>query len=340
MTRRHTISNVPVHSLNKLEELALAIFKYDLSIAPEDWMVWVTHLSSYHASLSSPSCPQPISRPSTNPHIIVRKSLDTLLLAKVPTSPCSCCDHEVCPLGPPEPIFVGLEDTKKDGRHSERVYDEDVDVLEIDLDEDGPLREEYLPRRRTSGAGSLRRTQPAEKCERDRHLPPPARWSPAADEPIVRDQGRTHGQYVAPQPIAQMVLPPPPVPYQQSMEPHQGWLFGGYPPKQELGRLDYVSPGYHMAPSYTGGGFDCAYPPPTHSRSHSLSYNQVIGGQLQGRFRSYSQTQYDQGYSDVRFSDARNRPLAPGMWSNLEPQIGYPAYYDRPFEFYPRPVKV
>ncbi|KAH9951668.1 hypothetical protein B0H21DRAFT_186114 [Amylocystis lapponica] len=338
----HTISNVPIRSLNKLEELALDIFKYDLSISPEDWLDWLSDLSQYHASLSSPSCPQPISRPSSNPHIIVRKAIDTLLQAKVPVST-RHCDNELCISGPPIPIFVGLEDSGHDCWQAEHAYDNDVDVLEIDLDEDGPLREEYLPRRRVSGAGSIKRPHLSEKVlEQDRQLPPPAKWSPQGDEPIARST-RAHGQYVAPRPVAHLSLPSM-VSFPQVVDHHrQAWSFSGYPPKQELiGRQDYVAPPtYHIPPPYLVG-FDYTYPhPQMHTRSHSLSYNQAIGVQSQGRFRSYSQTRYDQGYSDVRLSENRYLPPAPApsLWTNLEPSR-YSAYHDRPFDFHQCSLKV
>jgi hypothetical protein len=83
--------------------------------------------------------------------------------------------HEVD--GVPEPVFYGIGDYKT-GSEGEQLQ-QDVDVLEIDLDEDGPLREEYLPKRRINSASSRARS------DSSRTLPPPAKWSPAADEPIM-----------------------------------------------------------------------------------------------------------------------------------------------------------
>lgn len=75
------------------------------------------------------------------------------------------------------------------------------DILDIDLDEDGPLREEYLPKRRISSA---RDTEPAripfKPVAPERALPPPAKWSPEHDEPIMWPQSRPVRSYLAPRP--------------------------------------------------------------------------------------------------------------------------------------------
>ncbi|KAF7980949.1 hypothetical protein HWV62_36185 [Athelia sp. TMB] len=195
-----SISNVPITSLNRLESLALDIFSHDLSTPPRAWSQWLSHLSSYHQSLSSPVRSQPISRPSSNPHSIVRKALEEIAQAPIGI------DQSI-----PEPVFIGLEYRRMERQGLEDTALEGVDVLEIDLDEDGPLRQEYMPKRRVSRAGSInsaafkegleQRSQDWEKRERmpepERILPPPAKWSPAADEPIFRDRGRISGEYVA-----------------------------------------------------------------------------------------------------------------------------------------------
>ncbi|KAH9844212.1 uncharacterized protein C8Q71DRAFT_697335 [Rhodofomes roseus] len=329
----HTISNVPVQSLNKLESLALDIFRYDLSISTHEWTDWLSHIHEYHTSLHSPACPQPISRPSSSPHTITRKAIERLIQVGVGRG---CCQDATCTM-PPEPVFAGLEDEKRDQADAP-VYDEDV--LEIDLDEDGPLREEYLPRRRVSSVSSSRRAQATEKVvEPERILPPPARWSPAADEPIMRDV-RISRQYVAPQPMGHVpaIVPPPP-PFHQVLQPQQPtWPYGGYGHKQEqMTSATYAPPPVYARPSHVG--FDYAYPATHgHSRSQSLSYNQAVGDHAQGRHRAYSQTRYDQGYSDVRFSENHFALPLPALtrWS---PGAVYPPFYDRPSE-YQRPLKV
>ncbi|KAH9918244.1 uncharacterized protein BXZ73DRAFT_53102 [Epithele typhae] len=316
----HTISNVPIRSLNRLEALALDIFQYDLSIAPLDWTDWLSDIMAYHQALSSPMFPQPISRPSTSPHIIVRQALETLVNAG--TIDYAYSGNEVS--GPPMPIFVGLEDQKK--------TDEDTyvdDVLEIDLDEDGPLREEYLPRRRTSTRSFNAHADPYAKGS-ERALPPPAKWSPAADEPILRDSTRGHGQYVAPQPVSHLGLPPPPPQYQPSVDMHHpSWPIGGYVMRQDPARA--FPPPMYQAPH---PAFDYGYGVPTvhpsHGRSHSLSYNQAME-QAPARLRSFSQTQFDH---DVRVPEAQY--VSPPAWGTYN-RIGFPTSYDRPFGLSHRP---
>ncbi|OCH92903.1 hypothetical protein OBBRIDRAFT_392435 [Obba rivulosa] len=342
----HSISNVPIQSLNRLESLALELFDYHMSITPQEWEDWLSYLTAYHLSLSSPAFPQPISRPSTSPHTIIRKALESLLQAKVTGHTCQQCDEDICSAGPPEPVFLGVEERKREEAERECVQ-ENVDVLEIDLDEDGPLREEYLPRRRTSGAASTYRARES-AIEAQRTLPPPARWSPAGDEPIFRDNARGHGQYVAPQPMATMLFPPlpPPLPFAQTLDTRgQTWSHGGYLPGQEpAGRIDYPSaaPAYPAPITYVG--YEYVYPSHSHSRSQSLSYQQAISGQAlpHNRLRSYSQTRFDYGYSDVRMSENHYPPALPpaSAWSTLaRPDI--PSIHERPFEFLARPsVKV
>ncbi|EPT03706.1 hypothetical protein FOMPIDRAFT_1028558 [Fomitopsis schrenkii] len=330
----HTISNVPIQSLNKLESLALDIFRYDLTVPTHTWTDWLSCIHEYHTALHSPACPQPISRPSSSPHTIVRKAIERLINVGVGRS---CCEDAACTM-PPEPVFVGLEDEKR-AQPDAQNYDEDV--LEIDLDEDGPLREEYLPRRRVSSASSSRRVQVAERMvEPERFLPPPAKWSPAADEPIMRDV-RISKQYVAPQPMSHVpVAVPPPPPFHQVLQPQQfTWPYGGYGHEQEqMVSAAYAPPPVYARPSHVG--YDFAYSAAQgHSRSQSLSYNQAVGEHTQGRHRAYSQTGYDQGYSDVRFSENRYAPPPPVLtrWS---PGDVYPPLYDRAFEYPQRPLKV
>ena len=119
----------------------------------------------------------------------------------------------------PQPVFIGLEERlreKLDQAESEK------EVLEIDLDEDGPLRQEYLPKRHASNPTSQSSenatatlehntiNQKWNNCEipQMKQLPPPAKWSPAGDEPIFRDRNRISGNYVAVQaPAAAYVTP-------------------------------------------------------------------------------------------------------------------------------------
>lgn len=198
LINRQSISNVPVRFLNRLESSALTIFGHDLSISPQQWVTWLSHLSGYHSSLSS-AAQQPIGRPSANPHLIIKKALDELL--HTPTE-APHRDETSSVILPPGPVFIGLEERKREHAAREAAAEQsNSEILDIDLDEDGPLREEYLPKRRISNA---RDTEPArvpfKPIVPGRSLPPPARWSPEHDEPITWSHTRPVRSYLAPQP--------------------------------------------------------------------------------------------------------------------------------------------
>ncbi|KAJ7667733.1 hypothetical protein DFH06DRAFT_1267857 [Mycena polygramma] len=335
--RTHTISNVPIQTLNKLESLALDIFAYDLSVPSSDWSQWLSHLVSYHQLSSSPSHPQPISRPSTNPHAIVRRALDEIIHAPAAANYDSSS---------PQPVFIGLEERRRERMEKEQARS--IDVLEIDLDEDGPLREEYLPRRRVSGAASTRsfnsHEAPPPRVVVDnaqnwqshkvveKSLPPPARWSPAADEPILRESNRASGHYVAVQPP----LLPSMIPYQMAPNyhtphelgyPNQNWPPGGtFVPVKPQAMMAYVfdAPPLHVShPPYN------AYPfvpslALSHSRSQSLSYDQD-NSHSRNRLRSCSQS-FEYHCQDVRMGPNELAPSneADARWA-APAQYGYPA---------------
>ncbi|KAF8559063.1 hypothetical protein OG21DRAFT_1403557 [Imleria badia] len=186
----HTISNVPVQLLNKLEYFALDILSYDLSISSSAWSQWLNHLLSYHHSLSTTTYPRPIARPASNPNRIIRETIQEIMEA---------------PLGHSmnEPVFIGVEQRLKE-KFGLSTLPHEPEAFDIDLDEDGPLREEYLPRRRVSNGGSSHSQNGASvhllPLQGSISLPPPAKWSPAGDEPICRPTGRTAPMYLPVQP--------------------------------------------------------------------------------------------------------------------------------------------
>ncbi|KAF9221920.1 hypothetical protein BS17DRAFT_223991 [Gyrodon lividus] len=197
-----TISNVPVQLLNKLEYLALDIFSHDISISPSTWSQWLSHLLSYHHSLSTATFPQPISRPASSPHSIIRKTIQEIMEA-----PLVHLSNE--------PVFLGVEQRLKE-KFVFSSSSEDAESFDIDLDKDGPLRDEYLPKRRASNGSSTRSRSsesgipPRMDAASSHHLwlhnqvsaalPPPAKWSPAGDEPIYRPSDRTGAIYIPVQP--------------------------------------------------------------------------------------------------------------------------------------------
>ena len=304
---RHSISNVPIKSLNKLEALALSVFRYDLTIKAEDWAHWLNTLMEYHVSLSSPAFPQPISRPSASPHTIIRRSLETLIHA----------NHRWA-MNPEHPVFLGLEDKRREIEQLEQTYA--VDLADIDLDAEGPLRHEYVPKRRSSGAGPVRYSSQERPIDPVRELPPPARWSPAGDE-LVHPKAPSH--YMAPQSIP---LPPPPRP--------TAWLWSS-----EYGQPQVMAPN-HLS-------YDYAYAPQlsavSHSRSHSLSYHPQAPAQSQGHYRSYSQSRFNPypepqpRYNEHQYAPAP-APVTSSNWGLYERQ---PYAYERPIELNGRiPLKV
>ncbi|KAF6762594.1 hypothetical protein DFP72DRAFT_561120 [Ephemerocybe angulata] len=312
----HTISNIPIQVLNRLEMLALDVFAYDLTISPRDWNQWMVHLKSYHLSLASPHL-QPISRPSSNPHSIIRKAIDEILQAPTTGDPGS-------PI--PQPVFLGIEERKQEKIEAQAAA---FEVQNIDLDEDGPLREEYLPRRRSnvSSTNNLRISRSSDSenlhCGSTavaKPLPPPAKWSPEADEPILRDRNRSSGQYVAVQPTNPypytMAYRAPEVVYSQSWDASS---FAG--PFKAYPAYSYGQPPATMnAAQY--------YPPPsmatmTHSRSQSLFYDSEHPAS-RNHLRSFSQqARFDYKARDVRVSSRDYLPAyeTEPRWTDNNPYI-------------------
>ncbi|KAF8803818.1 hypothetical protein BYT27DRAFT_6720568 [Phlegmacium glaucopus] len=298
----HSISNVPIHTLNKLESLTLDIFSYDLSISSQQWSQWLAHVISYHLSLSSPIHPQPISRPSSNPHSIVRRTIEDIMKAPAAYN----CTSTV-----PQPVFIGLEERLKEKIDKTEC---EIEALEIDLDEDGPLRQEYLPKRHVSNPGSQSRDNAAvtqehisnqkwNVCEipQLKQLPPPAKWSPAGDEPIFRDRNRVSGHYVAVQaPTATYAAAPcrpRDVGYNQTwnvpigytpVKSQPGYMYD-FPPMIPFNQSNY-NPFGHI-PSLAI----------SHARTQSFSYDQdsFIS---RNRMRSYSQSRFDYQGSELRMT--------------------------------------
>ncbi|KAJ3512060.1 hypothetical protein NMY22_g15448 [Coprinellus aureogranulatus] len=306
----HTISNVPIQVLNRLEMLALDVFAYDLSITPAHWNQWMVHLKSYHMSLASPHL-QPISRPSSNPHSIIRKSIDEILQA-------SLAADSTAPV--PQPVFLGIEERKQEKIEAQAAA---LEVLNIDLDADGPLREEYLPRRRTNTASSIRYSRSNEENMHStaavKALPPPAKWSPEGDEPILRDRNRSSGHYVAVQPSHPY---PYSMPYRSDVVYNQPWdvsyasapykAYAAYPYGQPPATINTAQ--YYPAQSMA---------PLTHSRSQSLFYDSEYPAS-RSHLRSYSQqARFDYKYSDVRMSSHDHLPgyEAEPRWTDAHPYI-------------------
>lgn len=283
----HTISSIPVQTLNALESRALDTFSYDLSISNQEWTQWLGQVMAHHISLMSPGRPQPISRPSSNPHTIVRRAIEEIM--QTPLAPVSTA-------GVPRPVFLGFEE-----RLREKEAAMAVDVLEIDLDEDGPLREEYLPKRRTSKITS-QPTCPVVNAVDSvpvTLLPPPAKWSPSGDEPIHRARTRSSGQYVAVQ-APQLPSAVPAYPLQTHDGAYnQSWLHGAsFVPVKQIAYA-YEIPTFFRSGQPTYNSNTSMVPP--HLRSQSLSYDQENVA-LHSHMRSYSQSGFVYRFDDIHMA--------------------------------------
>jgi hypothetical protein len=312
---RHTISGVPIQSLNRLESLALDIFSYDLSLTPYEWNKWLVHVLAYHKSSSSAPSPQLISRPSSNPHFAMRKMIEDLI-----ETASRSCDDTSYSLSQPQPVFLGLEERRRE-RLDPTIPASSSEALEIDLDEDGPLREEYMPRRRVSRNGSFGDTSgntvgalfEPESIEWERApeiLPPPAKWSPAADEPLRRGMIRapTHYMAVQPPPVAPLVMVPQYPPSGHGTTYPQGWGTG--------------APAFHLPPHLVfGQSYDAQSVSVVDSRRHQFQ---------DGRYyRSQTHTR-------IEYSCGSTVPKAPYQipgpcWTRPE-QYGCDASYGQGFE--------
>jgi hypothetical protein len=223
------------------------------------------------------------------------------------------CGDTLHPFSQPQPVFLGLEERRRE-RLDPTFLESSSETLEIDLDEDGPLREEYMPRRRVSRDGSFRDTSGntagapfglergiewERASEIQRPLPPPAKWSPAADEPLRRDMIREPTHYVAVQPpaVPPLVMVPQYPPSGHGIAYPQGWGTG--------------APAFHLPPHPMFG--------------QPYDHNQLQDGR-DYRSQSHTRIEYSCG------SSAPKLPYQiPGLcWTGAE-QYGYDAAYSHGF---------
>lgn len=197
--------------------------------------------------------------------------------------------------GVPQPAFLGFEE-----RLREKEAAMSVDVLEIDLDEDGPLREEYLPKRRASRIASQPACHTVNTIDTGSVglLPPPAKWSPSGDEPIHRERTRSSGHYVAVQ--APQLASAYPV-QSHDVTYHQNWLRGAYMPVKHIGYAYEIPAFFGMGQSTYNSFAENATMVPPHLRSQSLSY-----GRDTASFHTHMQSGFGYTVSDhISEMDAR-----------------------------------
>lgn len=222
----------------------------------------------------------------------------------------------------PQPIFLGLEERRKEREHAMTV-----EVADFDIDEGGPLREEYIPKRRASGTGSVRSGSSsrenihdnavgwARPMEHVKALPPPAKWSPAGDEPILRDRNRGGAHYVAVQPSAPYHV----VPYTHDVryQPHwpASYMHAAMP-------MAYAYDSAHLQPLPVYGPLAFALPV-SHSRSQS-HYSYQDNSEPHNHLRSYSQSHYR--CDDMRMAQDVSSPTrVDGPWDRAH-QARAPVY--------------
>ncbi|THH10087.1 hypothetical protein EW145_g1563 [Phellinidium pouzarii] len=190
-----SISEVPIQNINCLEHSALAVLSHDLTIKPEAWESWLSHLRRYQSSLCP--YPAPIQRPSTiDSSIVVRKMIETLIQSQTPA---------MARADTLQPVFIPLFDGDNE-KKVEMSQTNLFDPYEIDLDEDGPLREEYIPKRRTSHSRMQSIThgriasdaKDSLQIQSSPSLPPPSKWSPQADPPLERERRHGDNYFAAP----------------------------------------------------------------------------------------------------------------------------------------------
>ena len=176
---------MPIQSINRLELTALAVLGHDLSVAPKAWGAWLSQLQQYQSTTSY--FPRPICRPSgNNADILVRNIVSDLIQLHNQSA------SKPSPVSLTEPVFSPLLVFDFERKVKQSCISS-FDPFEIDLDEDGPLREEYVPKRRTSRASSDTRNHLTSFERRGdlqmSPLPPPSAWSPHAD-PLYHDAKR------------------------------------------------------------------------------------------------------------------------------------------------------
>ena len=194
---------------------------------------------------------------------------------------------------------------------------------DINLDEDGPLREEYLPRRRTNGKVGF---SSSANSTAQHSLPPPAKWSPAADEPIFRDRQRMSGNYVAVQAPGMTAFPTWPVSYSHSNFQDQTRISHGNATEGKLS----TGYGYEVANHHLAAFLPYPYPhaiPMIHMRTHSLSHDNA---QIRGHIRTFSQNCFDprpdnvhMGAFDVAAGDESTYWFAPNSHVYAVPAYAY-----------------
>jgi len=142
-------------------------------------------------------------------------------------------------------------------------------------------------------------------------LPPPAKWSPGADEPILRSRNRVSGHYAPVQPVTSGVTSYSAACYQPNYA-YNHWQGGMYAPSKTHQGYYAGAGGGHHQPSY---GYQYPQAAGLHSRTQSASYDQENVHARQ-HLRSQSQVRCDFECSNIRMTANHNQHLSGGTQQN------------------------
>ena len=310
--------------MNTLETAALKVFKHDLSVPKAAWSQWLDHVLSYQSTSSPIGPPQPISRPGNDPRAIIRRTVEQLIDVAVRSGQPHLCEDRSCSLQHPQPVFIETEERK-------HLMETSTLALDFDMDEDGPLREEYQPKRRVSRAGSDRDARfavtsaprPADDWNMERTLPPPARWSPGEDEPLARGMKPEMIRHFAPQPP--MAPPAPPMQAPTTFAPSYGstasWAQNKIEPAVPKMQLPHIQTssyggmhGRSMSMSAGAGHYDV---PAGHGRSASQSFYGSTTGYAYSDMRMTAKPAYQPQPESYWSAAPAQRPAYETAWSRL-----------------------
>lgn len=186
-----------VREFNELERLLLMHTSYCLAVPSDAWATWLGRLHALQSS--TPYIRPPLapigSMPLPDNHLFMANTIARLAASSLPLANGSLS----------EPFFLGKAERVKAREEEIEAYT-DLFEEDIDLDEDGPLKEEYLPKgireererrqQREIELQALRKAR-VEALEQAR-LPPPSEWSPENDPVIERTAKRSSNVPIGP----------------------------------------------------------------------------------------------------------------------------------------------
>ncbi|KAJ7714305.1 hypothetical protein B0H14DRAFT_3523059 [Mycena olivaceomarginata] len=173
------------------------IHEYDVKLLLAHWLPKVPAVHLIHKYLTAPAWITPSTKQGMDQGAH-GQACEAVVLAFL-TRAADLASVNKPPLSPAllEPEEHRLQAARVKVTHEQAQY-----AIEIDLDKDGPLREDSAPAAAadTVNANVSQNWHNGKVVQHDKSLPPPARWSPAANELILHERNRASGHYVAVQP--------------------------------------------------------------------------------------------------------------------------------------------